>query len=189
MGKRVVPSNDELARLYGLGMSATEIARDLGLSKDTVSSALTRAGISTRTPKETKKLQASRGVIPKVTRYWLGKTQPPEMVEKRISKIRGERHWLWKGGKSDRRDYRKVVEKDDCSRCGARMNLAIHHINYDHYDNRPENLAVVCVSCHASLHKQAYWNAVHSGNKPQRSNGPVGWTRKGVRQSGDSPNV
>ena len=106
------------------------------------------------------------------------------MVERRVSKIRGEAHYLWSGGKS-KRDYRKGTKKEKCARCGSRTNLCIHHENLDHYDNAPDNLTVLCVSCHASIHKQAYWDAVHTGQKPPRSNAPIGWRRGGDASGGD----
>ena len=31
-------------------------------------------------------------------RYWLGKKQTKDTIEKRVSKIRGENNWQWKGG-------------------------------------------------------------------------------------------
>ncbi len=179
MPPRKVPSNEALRELYDSGLSAREIAIQLGLNPITVGSALTRLGISTRTPEETKRLQAGRGVKPKVTRYWLGKKQPPEMVERRVSKIRGENHYLWKGG-SSRRDYRNVIAKEKCGQCQGRQNLGIHHVNYDHYDNDPENLQVLCVSCHMSLHKQNYWDAIHADQAPPKSNAPIGWKRGGA---------
>ena len=49
---------------------------------------------------------------------------------------------------------------------------------FDHYDNRPENLQVLCVSCHMSLHKRAYWEAIHNDEDPPVSNGPIGWDRE-----------
>jgi hypothetical protein len=106
------------------------------------------------------------------------------MVEKRISKIRGDRHWLWKGGK-DRRGYRQEVEKVACSECGSRVNLCIHHLDLDHYNDAPENLQVLCVSHHLSLHKAAYWAAYRNGDTTPKSNCPSGWERNHV-EGGDT---
>jgi hypothetical protein len=178
MPPRKVPPTEELHQLYDSGMSGAEIARHLGLNVYTVTSALTRLGISTRSPKATMQLQADRGVHKKAARYWLGKTQPPDMVEKRASKIRGANHYLWKGGKH-RRGYRGKIKKESCGSCATRQNLGIHHVDYDHYNNEPSNLTVLCVSCHMSLHKQNYWDAIHAGREPPKSNAPIGWKRGG----------
>jgi len=109
-------------------------------------------------------------------RAWLGKKQPPEMVERRISKIRGDKHWLWKGG-AERRQYRRNKTKTVCRRCFSRDNLSIHHKDFDHYNDSEDNLQVLCVSCHMSLHKQAWWDAKKKGEPLPVSNGPVGWER------------
>jgi len=174
MPNRIVPSNEILKDLYESGLSSNEIADRLNMNRNTISSALSRLGISNRNPVETKLMQKSRGVVQKTAKYWLGKKQPKEMVEKRISKIRGENHWLWKGGK-EIREYRKLINKEICEACGSKLNLGIHHKDIDHYNNNPENLQVLCVSCHMSLHKKLYWDAIHSGEEPQKSNGPIGW--------------
>jgi len=176
MPTRKLPPNDEVIAMYESGMSSGEIAEQCGVAGVTVLSLLRRIGHKTRMPKEAAILSYQRGRnIP--SSYWQGKTQPAEMVERRASKIRGEAHYLWKGGVG-RRLYRKGIEKYICIRCGVTENLGIHHSNFDHYDNVPDNLTILCVSCHMSIHKQAYWDAVHSGQEPPKSNGPVGWQRK-----------
>ena len=178
MPNRKVPPKEILQALYAEGRSAREIAEHLGLNPITVASALLREGISVRTPSETKALQRERGIKTKAGRYWLGKKQPRDMVERRVEKIRGENHYLWKGGK-DRRQYRRIIKKEMCARCGIQENLGIHHKDLDHYNDVPENLEVLCVSCHSSVHKQAYWDAIHAGEEPPRSNAPNNWRPKG----------
>jgi hypothetical protein len=176
MAKRVIPDYEEMKSLYESGLSGREVAESLGLNVQTVSSALKRIGVALRTTQQTKALQKTRGVESTPIAFWTGKKQPAEMVERRVSKIRGENHYLWKGGHS-RREYRKVKAREVCARCHATENLGLHHINLDHYDNDPDNLEVLCVSCHSSVHKQAYWDAIHRGEKPSKSNGPIGWKR------------
>ncbi len=75
----------------------------------------------------------------------------------------------------DSRLYRTKVKKEYCEQCHAVKNLGIHHKDFDHYNDVPDNLQVLCVSCHMSLHKKAYWDAIHSGKEPPHSNGRVGW--------------
>ena len=94
-----------------------------------------------------------------------------------LTRIRsaGHRNGRYTDGKSSR-PYRHVVDKDFCRRCNATERLCIHHKNMDHYDNRLENLEVLCVSCHMSIHKTAYWKAKRGGLSTPKSNGRVGWT-------------
>jgi len=74
--------------------------------------------------------------------------------------------------------YRKAKKIEACELCQATANLCIHHLNFDHYDNQPENLQVLCLSCHMSTHKKQYWAAIKAGTTPHKSTAPVGWTRK-----------
>lgn len=184
MPKRELPPNEKVIELYESGMSSGEIAEKYGVKPVTVISLLRRIGHPRRSIGEATRLAEKKGRRRRV-RYWLGKKQPPEMVEKRTSKIRGSNHYLWKGGRH-RRGYRGMVEKVECAECGARINLGVHHKNFDHYDNDPENLQVLCVSCHMSVHKQAYWDAIHEGREPPKSNGPVGWQRGNTNDSEDN---
>lgn len=41
------------------------------------------------------------------------------------------------------------IKKEECEVCGYTENLELHHINGDHYDNRLENLQILCPNCHA----------------------------------------
>jgi len=177
MPNRKLPPDEKLIELYEAGNSTGEIAEMFDAAPVTVCSAFRRIGYGLRSSKEASRLAEQRGRL-KRTAYWEGKKQPKEMVERRVSKIRGENHYLWKGGKS-RRGYRGKVVKEKCAGCGGKLNLGIHHIDFDHYNNNPENLKVLCVSCHMSLHKKAYWDAYRNGERAPRGNGPIGWNRGG----------
>ncbi len=173
MPKRKLPSNETVIKEYREGYSTGEIAEKYNVVPSAVVSCLRRAGEPRRNNTEAQAL-AIKNKRNKPPFYWKGKRQPKELVEKRSAKIRGKNHYLWKGGKS-RRNYRNVIKKVNCESCGIRNNLGIHHKNFDHYDNKADNLQVLCVSCHISLHKKEYWKAVKSGKTPKRSNGPIGW--------------
>lgn len=175
MPKRKLPPNEELIKMYESGMSTGEIAEKCNVAPVTVSSLFYRIGYQLRSVKDAAIIRNEKGRN-KVTRYWLNKKQPREMVEKRLSKIRGSNHYMWKGGR-EKRDYRGIIEKIECAECNSKINLCIHHIDFDHYNNNPDNLQVLCVRCHISLHKSAYWDAIHSGETPPVSNGPIGWKR------------
>jgi len=60
--------------------------------------------------------------------------------------------------------YRKMVEKDACASCGTTENLCVHHKDENHTNNVPSNLEVLCMSCHSSQHKQAWWDAKRGGD-------------------------
>ncbi len=178
MPNRKLPPNDVVIKMYMEGQSSGEIAEKCGVKPITVISLLRRLNIPRREPAVAAEFAKLAGRhIP--GRYWLGKKQPSEMVEKRAAAVRGENHHLWKGGES-RRDYRNVIDKENCDRCGTEDNLGIHHIDDDHYNNDPANLRVLCVSCHMSVHKTAYWKAKREGKPTPKSNAPTGWKRKEV---------
>jgi hypothetical protein len=91
----------------------------------------------------------------------------------------GEDNARYKHGRScGSHAYKRTAKRERCAACGSSLNLGVHHQDFDHYNNASENLQVLCVSCHMSLHKQAYWDAIHAGKEPARSNGPVGWFRE-----------
>lgn len=92
---------------------------------------------------------------------------------------RGAEHHQYKDGKSSVL-YRKLIVKNQCSHCGSTDKLGIHHKNNDHYDNRIENLEVLCNSCHMSETKKAWWAAKKAG-KTYKGNARVGWKPKHVK--------
>lgn len=158
MTQEKLPKADELWRLYSEEeLSAQAIADRFGACQVSVIKKLNRAGYKLRSRQEALRLAYKSG-------------------RHKITVPRGEDHWLWKGDK-DRRQYRRKIKKVKCESCGGKLNLSIHHRNFDHYDDESENLQVLCVSCHMSLHKQAYWDAVKAGKEPPKSNGPIGWRR------------
>lgn len=97
-------------------------------------------------------------------------------IKPRSTANHGKRNGRFKDG-SQSRGYRTVITKDKCRKCGATNDLGIHHKNDDHFDNRLDNLEVLCNSCHMSITKKKWWDAKKSGNPLPKSNGPVGWKR------------
>jgi hypothetical protein len=177
MPLRKLPPSEQLIAMYRSGMSAPEIAQATGCAAVSVGQALRRAGERLRSAKEAAALAVARGRATP-TRYWLGKQRPREVVERAAEKVRGERHYAWKGG-VERRPYRGVVEKDQCEVCGTQDDLCIHHRDFDHYHNEKANLQILCRSHHLSLHKQAYWDARRAGKPTPKSTGPSHWRKSG----------
>ena len=175
MPKRICPPNKTITDLYDSGMSPAEIGKHLGICKNTICSRLRNCGHKLRSISESKKLGFERGTSKKST-YWSGKKQPKEMIAKRVAKMTGKGNHRYIDG-SQQRGYRNVIDKKVCVKCGIKKSLCIHHIDFDHYNNNPDNLEVLCVSCHMSLHKQMYWDAIKAGETPPKSNGIVGWTK------------
>jgi hypothetical protein len=154
MTTRKLPTDDVLAALYTAGATVKEIADKYGAAQSSVWRILHRLGVL-RTLSEAHKLS-----------YALGKRVPYGPS--------GEKAGRWKDG-SQRRGYREVVVKTACALCNATNKLCIHHIDLDHFNNAPENLQVLCVSCHMRLHKKMFWEARRAGLDPPKSNGPVSW--------------
>ena len=50
---------------------------------------------------------------------------------------------------------RKVVPAGCCNRCGKPDAKDVHHKDWNHLNNSPENLERICRSCHNREHKQA----------------------------------
>lgn len=142
--KKIELPKDEIKEKYLSGMSSRELAGFYSVSESRMLKELKKMGI-TRSISDAKKACYEQGKQ-KPTAYWTGKKISPELIEKRVEKLRGENHWLWKGGKA-KRDYRKVVKKEKCDNCGSVENLGIHHKDGDHYNNSPDNLQVLCVIC------------------------------------------
>lgn len=40
-----------------------------------------------------------------------------------------------------------------CQFCNSTINLELHHINKDHFNNNPFNHAILCRKCHKEVHK------------------------------------
>lgn len=60
------------------------------------------------------------------------------------------------------------LKEEKCECCGLtewmgkKIPLELHHINMNHYDNRLENLQILCSNCHSLVHKYS-----NNKNKPK----------------------
>lgn len=80
-------------------------------------------------------------------------------------RIAGEKNPNWKNGLSQKpyhKNFKKIrpsiLERDAymCQRCGAKSNLAVHHINYDRQDIDPANLITLCKLCNSRVNTLRY---------------------------------
>lgn len=86
----------------------------------------------------------------------------------------GELSGRFKHGKCAR-PYRKAVEKRECARCAGHVHLGIYRINRDASDNRPENLVVLCRSCHLSTSMRERWRAKKEGRATPKGTCLCSW--------------
>lgn len=137
--KTIQISKQDLERLYFVEQKdMREIAKIYSCSWGTIRNHMLKYGLSPRSKSEAFAIR----------------NQLPHKSRARIGASNGNyRHGLY----VQERIYRKMLAKESCAWCGSREYLDIHHKNHDHYDNHPENLEVVCHSCHASYHKSLYW--------------------------------
>ena len=126
--KRIVLS-DELIQYYLAGNSIKNTSEKFHIGETAIRNNLIFMGIKTRNIKEVRKIKkwnctgASNG-------RWLGGVN--STTYNRI-----------------RRDFKP----DICEICGEiKERMATHHIDKDHTNNTPENLMVLCPSCHSKLH-------------------------------------
>jgi len=63
------------------------------------------------------------------------------------------------GSKAWQRLRIEIIERDGfCQICGDAMANSVHHKNWDPYDNRLENLVLLCVPCHGHFKRYEDWD-------------------------------
>lgn len=132
----------DLIRLYKKGLSATQIAQQLGLFKSSVSRRLKKAGILLRSSTD---YSADK-------RYWLWKGT--NYIDPITRKRNQRKHRQWSKAVQSRDKY-------TCTQCGkTEVYLHAHHIvPFKECFNTPlafdiNNGITVCVPCHKKLEKK-----------------------------------
>jgi len=64
----------------------------------------------------------------------------------------GERNPKWNGGTQTYRDIAKGEYGEACGLCGSTRHVRAHHIDENRRNNNPDNLIMLCQSCHRSVH-------------------------------------
>lgn len=176
-GTRKAPLPEEsIVEDYKRGTSRSEICKAHGTNYARLRSILRSAGVPIRSIAEQHTLDIALG---KRTRSGAirPRANPEDVKRNRRQRALGANNPNWRHGK-ECRGYRGVVEKLICDECGSGENLAVHHIDFDHFNNATDNLRVLCIHCHLSLHKREWWSSTKSGITPSISNRAHGWRKK-----------
>jgi 5-methylcytosine-specific restriction endonuclease McrA len=105
--------------------------------------------------------QFKKGSIPPYAGKEMPKWLRQKLSKARLGsdKVRGARHYKWKGGKSSflLKVARKVMLhaniKKECAFCKTNIRVHVHHKNQNQRDNSLSNLMYLCQPCHLRLHK------------------------------------
>lgn len=92
-----------------------------------------------------------------------------------------EKNPNWRGGKSFepysrewRESLKDAIRKRDfytcqyCNKPQGKTKLCVHHINYDKFDCREENLISLCVSCHLKTNAKREWWKLYFLNRKEK---------------------
>jgi DNA-binding CsgD family transcriptional regulator len=171
-GRAIVGTRDKVAALLGRGVSRSDIARSLGLSKSTISYHARRLGspIDDRGARRYDWALVQRfydeghSVRDCQTKFGFSRQTWSAAVSR--GAIVARPHGLplaellvpgvYRGRQNLKarllRSGLKADECEDCGLCqwrGRPLNVALHHVNGDRHDNRLENLRLLCPNCHS----------------------------------------
>jgi DNA-binding CsgD family transcriptional regulator len=171
-GRTTVGTRDKVATLLSRGLSRAAVARELGLSKSTVSYHARRLGApvdhrgarrydwtlvqrfydegySVREcqsrfgfSRQSWNAAVTRGAI-------VARPHGLPLTELLVDGVYRGRHNL------KTRLVRSGLKRNECENCGLSrwrgrpLNVALHHVNGDRNDNRLENLKLLCPNCHS----------------------------------------
>ena len=71
-----------------------------------------------------------------------------------------------------------MLRVPECFLCGVEDELERHHVNWHHWDDRPENVVKLCGRCHKALHRVGGINTVEQLEEVRHSV----WERKNLTQ-------
>ena len=120
------------------GIPAMAIARELNVKYDTLKSNLKKLNVTLKTNQSRKgmgKAECRKTALEYLKSSYVHNSKLcQKLIEDGLKEYRCE--------KCKREEYEN-----------EKIPLELHHINCNHYDNRLENLMVVCPTCHAIIHR------------------------------------
>lgn len=188
--RREIRTRDLVATLLESGLSRTEVARRLGLSKATVSYHARRLGapVDSRCARRydwsavQEYYDRGHSIRECIAQFGFSSKTWHDAVARgavvaRPAKMASERFFA--AGTPRSRTYLKSrllaegLKKPRCETCGISewrgepLSLALHHVNGDRLDNRVANLELLCPNCHSQT-------SSFSGRNGHRRDRPVG---------------
>ena len=137
-GKLIEDNIEEIKKKNSEGVPLMEIARNLNIKYDTLIRHLKRLNIDYNTN------QGRKGI---------------PHHEMRVSAIRYiQSSSIIKAPLLRKKLIEDGIKENKCERCGitewfgGELPLELHHLDGNHYNNRLENLVILCSNCHAQLH-------------------------------------
>ncbi len=157
------------------GLDRQEIAAETGLHPKTVSKLLLRHGLVTISGRTKEGLRRRQANIEKyqsiLQQLYVVEQLPAVAVAAKLGVCeKSVQQWLLACGIDLRprdhsginnpnhkdgmfsQEYKRIVEKHFCERCGTTKDLVIHHKDHNHANNKRHNLEVLCNSCHSKHH-------------------------------------
>jgi transposase-like protein len=180
-------TREAVRRLLAAGLSRTAIARELGVSRPTVTYHARRLGLPSdqrcNRRYDWEEVQRYYDLGHSITdcqrHFGFARKTFADAVKRGavVSRSRGlplETYLIadlsHHRGNLKRRLVREGLKNYRCERCrisewlGAPLSLALHHINGDGRDNRLENLQLLCPNCHSQTENFAGRNVFRSQN-------------------------
>lgn len=173
------------------GMSYSQIARELGMSKATVAYHARRLGIPARDDcarrydwdEVQRAYDSGLSVRECCDKFGFAKATWSKAAQRGDVKARPKampiEALLVAGRKQTNRSHLKRrllgadLKKDQCEDCGLTewrgrpLNVELHHINGDGNDNRLENLQLLCGNCHSQTDNWGGRGTKRNGNRPK----------------------
>ena len=70
---------------------------------------------------------------------------------------RGRESSSYRGGTNIYPRLAGLDKNSSCTWCGWQRNLMVHHRDHDRHNGEPDNLVIICRSCHQRHHKVGSW--------------------------------